>query len=96
MKILYEFDWDYGRMGRVRGLFIATKQEVNDAIGKELYFGEILGKHSEVYGPLESEDVIIKSEDQDFISKLEEVIGSRNISGYNPLDCIQESEDENE
>ena len=36
-----------------RCVFICTKQQIEDALGKEVYFGEILGKHSEVYGLLD-------------------------------------------
>lgn len=91
---LYKFHWDCGRMGDVEGLFIATEKEVKKAIGKDVYFGEILGKHSEVDGSLEEEDLTVISDEQDFINKLEEIIGHTSISGYNPLDYIQESEDE--
>jgi hypothetical protein len=51
-KILVKFYWDCGRNGDVEGLFITTKKELKYAIGKQIYFGEILGKHSEVYGIL--------------------------------------------
>ncbi len=54
---LYSFEWDCGRMGFVEGLFVATEEEIKDAIDKEVYFGEILGKHSEVYGTLEQGDL---------------------------------------
>ena len=53
MKAIYQFHWDCGRMGDIAGLFVASKQDVQDAIGKEIYFGEVLGKHSEVYGTLD-------------------------------------------
>lgn len=90
MKKLYEFYWDCGRMGDVHGLFIADSDKVDATIGTEIYFGEILGKHSEVYGPLEADDLTIKSEDQDFIAKFIEIMGDGSISGYNPLDYIEE------
>ena len=50
---LWKFHWDCGRAGDVEGLFIATEEEVENLIGSEVYFGEILGKHSEVYGTVE-------------------------------------------
>ena len=90
MKALYEMDIDCGRMGNVTGLFVADKETVEQTIGKYIYFGEVLGKHSEVSGALEEADLTIKSEDQDFITKLVEIIGSNNISGYNPLNYLQE------
>jgi len=93
MKKLYEFYWDCGRMGGLEGLFIAEESSVKAAIGKEIYFGEVLGKHSEVYGTLKEGDCEVKSEDQEFISKLEELLGGT-ISGYNPLDYLPDDEEE--
>jgi hypothetical protein len=85
MLAIYEFYWDCKRMGDVEGVFIADKEEVAKVMGKHIYFGEILGKHSEISGVLEEHDLTIKSEDQDFIAKCIEVFGKGTISGYNPL-----------
>jgi hypothetical protein len=85
---LYRFHWDCGRMGDVEGLFIATQAEVDAAIGKSIYFGEILGKHSEVYGDLEEGDISLVSDDQDKVAWLQELLGS-SLSGYNPLGYIR-------
>lgn len=93
MLKLYELHWDCGRSGAVDGLFVADDKEVKAAIGKTVYFGEILGKHSEVDGTLTAEDLTIKSEDQAFIEKLVEIIGNSTISGYNPLAYIEGGED---
>lgn len=90
MKKLYKFYWNCGRMGSVDGLFVADETEVQDTIGKHIYFGEILGKHSDIHGEISAEDLTVKSEDQDFIVKLVEVIGKTNISGHNPLDYLEE------
>lgn len=88
MKKLYNFHWDYGRNGDVRGIFVAEESDVAVAIGRQIYFGEILGKHSEVYGTLEAKDIEIKTDDQDFIEKFIKFIGTS--TGYNPLDYINE------
>ena len=85
MKILVAFHWDYGRQGNVDGLFITTRAKLDACIGQQVYFGEILGKHSDVEGILSAKDFAVKSKDQDFIYKLEEIIGSDTISGYNPF-----------
>jgi hypothetical protein len=86
-KALYSFFWDCGRAGSIEGLFIADKSAVTRIIGKEIYFGEVLGKHSDVCAELEVEDVTIKSEDQELIAKLEGIFG-QNICGFNPLDYV--------
>ena len=93
MKALYRLHVDWGRAGDVEGLFIAEKKEVEDAIGKEVYFGEILGKHSEIYGELEEKDVEMLCDDQKFISQVEKYIGGGTLSGYNPLEYLWEDED---
>lgn len=94
-KVLVRFFWDCGRMGDVDGLFVTTKEELEKAYGKRVYFGEILGKHSEVYGTLDREDIEILSEDAVFIAQLTHLLGDH-LSGYNPLDKIEEGQDEEE
>lgn len=98
MKKLYRFSWDCGRAGEVEGVFIADAETVTKAIGSSVYFGEILGKHSEVYGTLEEKDLKVLSDDQEFITKCEVVFNAAKsdqwsvagtISGYNPFDYMQ-------
>lgn len=86
-RCVYRFYWDCGRMGYISGVFVSTKEEIEQAIGKHLYFGEVLGKFSEVYGDLESKDIEFITDDQDFIDK---VIKYGLLSGYNPLEYISE------
>lgn len=93
MKKLYSFSWSYPRAGCIEGLFIADDKAVAELIGKELYFGEVLGKHSELYGPLQKEDLTIDSEDQELIKSLKEAFGSSTLCGYNPLDYIRDEEE---
>lgn len=88
-KKLYKFSWDCGRMGEVDGLFVAESEDLDKAIGKTIYFGEILGKHSEVYGDLEEGDCEVITDDPQVIKIFED----HNISsGYNPLDYLQEDQ----
>ena len=82
-ECLWSFYWDCGRQGEVKGLFKATKEEVENAIGKEVYFGEILGKHSEVYGTLEEDDIELVSDNPIEVMNATE-------SGYNPLEYLEE------
>jgi uncharacterized protein YrrD len=63
--------------------------KVNEAIGREVYLGEALGKHSDVYFDLEDGHVTVKSEDINFINQLEDLLGT-DISGYNPLSYIED------
>jgi len=91
-KVIAEFFWDCGRMGDVQGMFVTTEEALEKAYGKKVYFGEILGKHSEVYGTLDRKDITIKSSDQDFIAKFIEVMGDGTISGYNPLESLSDDQ----
>jgi hypothetical protein len=90
-KALWRFHWDCRRAGHVRGLFVATDEEIKAGIGKAVYFGEILGKHSEVQGTLEEKDLERLTDDADFIAKFEQYDCA---SGYNPLKYFQDEEEE--
>jgi methyl coenzyme M reductase gamma subunit len=90
MQVLVKFYWDCGRNGDLSGVFIAEKDKVESIIGKDVYFGEVLGKHSDICGTIEEKDIKTLSEDQDFIKKCLEIFGTKNISGYNPLDYMEE------
>lgn len=81
-ELLWKFYWYYGRQGEVEGVFKATREEINKAIGNEVYFGEILGKHSEVGGVLEENDFELLSDNSLYVINATE-------SGYNPLEYIR-------
>lgn len=93
MYKLYSFYWDCGRQGNLEGLFIADSDVVEESIGKEVYFGEVLGKHSEVYGEIEECDLTVISEDQEKVEWLESILGT-SVSGFNPLTYIMEEDEE--
>lgn len=92
MLKLYRFCWPQRRGGDVEGLFVEDSDVVENAIGSDVYFGEICGKHSDVYGTLDEEDLTIVSEDQEKIYWLVDILG-RSISGYNPFDYIEEQDE---
>jgi hypothetical protein len=88
MKYLYQFYWDCGRMGELDGLFVATEKEVANAIGKEAYFGEVLGKHSEVYGTIEEREIEKLDVSPEAVKEVCKHLG-HTWSGFNPLHYIQ-------
>ena len=57
--------------------------------GKEVYFGEVLGKHSEISGPIEASDVEMLSDSSDHVALFEELKAE---VGFNPFDYIEEEE----
>ncbi len=88
MEKLYKFNWDCGRMGEVEGIFIAIEKEIKEKIGEEIYFGEILGEHSDVSGILKEEDLEEIKVSENTLKEMKEVLGTT-ISGYNPLEFIE-------
>lgn len=94
MYKLIKFTWDCGRGGDISGLFIWDEEDYNKILGKRIYFGEILGKHSEISGTIEEADLTIISEDQDLINKLLINFPNYNLCGYNPLDYYEEDNEE--
>lgn len=85
---LYRFTLDCGRMGSLEGTFVATDREVKAAIGKRAYFGEVLGKHSEIECSLAREHFAVLTDDQTFIDKAAEY--GLIPSGHNPLAYVEE------
>ena len=94
MKKIYEFHWDCGRQGDLTGIFVAESGDVEKIIGKEIYFGEVLGKHSEVYGILEPDELRVKTEDQAFLAEFERIFGENYSSGFNPLAYYEDGEED--
>lgn len=88
---IYKFHWDCGRQGSVDGCFVADSSEVEKSIGKEVYFGEILGKHSEIYGTLEKGDIGLVTTDEQVVSLFEQFELS---NGYNPLEYLRDEDEE--
>ena len=86
-KYLWKFDADCGRQGNLEGLFVATRQEVKDTIGKYAYFGEVLGKHSEVCGNIEKDEISKVDLDSETVEKVSKILGDT-WSGFNPLHYI--------
>ena len=87
MKRMYKFYWDCGRSGNLEGLFIAEEKDVAKAINSPLYFSEVLGKHSEVYGTLNKGDATCLDIPEEVVLLLEKELG-QSISGFNPMDYL--------
>ena len=89
-KVLVKYNQDFGRMGSLDGLFICTKEDLESLNGKDVYFGEVLGKHSEVYtGDTYKYCKIVPTQHGD-IKVLERLLGEGTISGFNPFDYIED------
>lgn len=87
-KFLWSFYWDCGRSGSLEGLFVATKEEIEEVTGEEAYFGEVLGKHSEVYGTLDEEDITQIDISPEAVEEVSKHLGDT-WSGWNPLEYVR-------
>jgi hypothetical protein len=93
MLKLYKFQANYGRYGTLEGVFVEDEERVARAIGKNVYFGEVLGKHSEVDLDLQEYHFKVMTEDQTFIHQFEKLALA---TGYNPFDYMEDEEDNEE
>lgn len=88
MKGLYKTHINCGRMGTLYGLFIAEVEAVNKLIEskREIAFGEVLGKHSDIYGTIEPTDVTLLTTDEAFIAQAEALDIETGINPFNYID----------
>lgn len=92
-KYLWRFVADFGRSGSLDGLFVATEEDAKGLIGRDCYFGEALGKHSEVSGRLEDSDISKVDISPESVEEVSKVLGDT-WSGWNPLYHTQSTCDE--
>ena len=94
MEALYKMNFDCGRQGSLEGVFVADTEDVKYLIDNMICvnFGEALGKHSEIYGPICKDEIKQITTDEKVISIFEEYDLQ---SGYNPFEaniCVEETE----
>jgi len=84
-KAIFRFSFDCGRGGDLEGTFISTQEKVDKLIESEIevYFGEVLGKHSEVYGTIEELEIDFISDNPEVVKVVEDH-GLSN--GHNPFE----------
>lgn len=64
---IYKFRCDVGRMGILSGIFVADKRVIAALRGKNIYFGEVLGKHSDIDIDLDDNNIILVSDKPDIV-----------------------------
>lgn len=85
MKSLYRMNFDCGRQGNLQGVFVAEDEDISLLISSEMVinFGEVLGKHSQIAGPLTSPEIEKITDDE----KVIEVVEKYGLeTGFNPFD----------
>lgn len=84
---LVSFSQDWGRMGSLEGLFVCDGTEWRSLqllIKHEvdIYFGEVLGKHSDCTGPVKANEISVRSENQEFCAEFRRL---KLDTGFSPL-----------
>lgn len=94
-KAVYKLNINCGRQGTLEGLFIAKKAHVEELINSKIgvYFGEVLGKHSEIFGSISAEELKMISDAPEIIKLIEEY---KLENGYNPFHYTATDVDEGE
>jgi hypothetical protein len=87
-RYLWRFSWYFRRGGEVESLFVATEEEVNNLIGQYVYFGEIMGKHSEVCGNIDDGDITKLDISPEAVEEVTNYLGTT-WSGYDPRNYVR-------
>lgn len=90
---LYRFKWKSHRPNPLEGLLIATPEQIEQQVGKYVYFGDVFGTTQRFYGWLEADDFEVLPVPLNCIIELRESLGER-VSGVYPFDYIVEEEEE--
>jgi len=93
MKALFKMNFDCGRNGNLEGVFIADTEDVKYLVENNIsvYFGEVLGKHSDVSGCVDESEISLITSDGNIL----DIVMEHGLeSGYNPFDynlCTSET-----
>lgn len=93
MKGIYKFYCDCGSMGSLSGVFVADSEDIQNLIGSSVDFGEVLGRHSDISGEIEKDEIIFVTDDANIVELFEKFDLE---TGYNPFDYLVEYEDDEE
>ena len=91
---LVSFYQDWGRMGALEGLFVCDEEEwktLQLLIEHEIpiYFGEVLGKHSDCHDPIKASEISVRSENAEFCREFRRL---KLDTGMNPVKTFDPAE----
>lgn len=89
MRKLYEYLENFGRMGTLSGRMLLTDEEHAGLLGKSIWVGDELGKHSEVEVTFSNETVRLVTDNQEFLAMAEK-LGVSLHSGFDIAGRIKE------
>lgn len=99
MKALYKMEFSCGRNGDLEGIFVADTEDVKYLVDKKIsvYFGEVLGKHSEVTGCVDKKEIKKITTDKNVIKVFEDhdLECGYNPFGYTLCECETDDVPEN-
>jgi len=87
---IYTFEIS-ARDGSIESVFPSTEEHIAWLIGKDIYFGEIWGKHSEVVLTMEPDVFTVVTDDPAVVKMFKETIG---VTGYCPFDYLDDEQGE--
>ena len=93
MKGIYRFGLDYGRMGEIDAVFVVDSDDIKKIDGETIYFGEILGKHSDVECEVSAEHFELISDKPEEVEMFERL---QLQCGHSPFDHWDQEEDESD
>jgi len=89
---LYKFETDYSDAW-FYGLFIATEDDIKEALNKYLYLSEVAGKHSDVEFKFDSSQITeLVVSDLVIDDLLEANSNNKTLVGYNPLTYVYDKD----
>lgn len=91
--LLVKFEYEILHTGYLDSIFLCSQQDYDRLIGKYVYFGDVLGKHSSVGVTIRKEHLTILSQDQDKLPWLMKVFQHTTLSGHNPLEYLDDYDD---
>lgn len=92
MQKIFRYCEYFGRSGYLEGIFVSTEEQISKA-PDTVYFGEVLGKHSDVYSDEWKDKISVLTDDQEFIAKA--LFYGLCGTGYNPLEYFDDLDEGN-
>ena len=93
---IFKFHLDCGRMGDLRSVIISTPNIIAKAIGRYVYFGEVLGKHSEIAFDLAPEHLTAVTNDPSAVKLIAELGLDLGLNPLASLRCANCRENESD
>lgn len=92
---LWKFYVDGGRVGSLSGLIAVSQADIDNIVGEDVYFGEVLGKHSDITVRIGLDAFTLIDIPEEYVQKIVDSAGGGHcISGYSPFDYWERVDDD--